>query len=998
LLNVTQQAYGDLWGFNLTVARGAEVEIMIYAENRAAWSELIVAKAFGISAQEVRDRIDALPTAAEFAAQASTTLYPMMDPNNYINLREELVLLRRTFYVLGNNNYNNGATAVGGNYYQRLREAEAAHMILWCEQLWQLLTHPDTTPAQKEVVLSFQGALDFMRKGTIGNSLIEMGYEQLRKTRNTWEILNPYTPWNAAGENPTWRTGYPNDLDAIADQDIRNVGGKLAAIEQMRQDIMANRVATYARVKSGVEKQLYDMDGTNPAEVKAARAAYDALTEYERSFVTNYELLKKAEGTDVLPANIKWSGCRSAFVTPTGGPWSTVAGWLSANNFMRNEALPGTTAANVWIIAQLSGTTNMDYTQGVRYFFPWADLVARAGDPVTNTYRGLTRTDWERRGHSFQDNTGDLHERIFNMADEEGIYYWMQTEPGYADFHESIDIVYDMYGHHKSMAGMAMDVEWYYSASEDGGLLVQDWRAKGWLEHVKQRDPNGQLLLKEFEASRLPQSYRHPDLIFCCDAQSYGYLDGTVVGYYEARLTFSNEGYTNGIWYSAAKGEPIGMAPFYYGWSEHFYPSPVSYQIGYSNDRIWMFALDDPVITSVSTKLADVSKPDQDISIVWCQALNNMTQTMGHLQESSISSGNFSGAVTGNFGNLQYNTGNCNNVGNRFFAANPYDWGGPPTVVDAKFVASLRNGFNDYLQRFPVANNGTTLWNNVTSNANYDRLLGLEPRALDVRIDALPAPKDIRGTYWAEEVAKLRAIYNGLTDEQKFGSSRTVSFGNAPANAIRFIGVQNLAKLEAAEAALFGLTLTTNAVIVKAGDYFEVSATFADVLNSRAAQFFYTFDGDKFEYANFTGAPGVTVLNTASGDGFATITANIENAGTGMGKILLRAKEDAVLTRETQRVWLKVEYTLGNYPDTYVVGAVGSVAFTTVGPGMGVPPELPGDTNFDGVVDLIDLANMIEWFGTGRTDPDWEIIYKFFDFNNNGMIDIYDITVVARLI
>jgi hypothetical protein len=248
-------------------------------------------------------------------------------------------------------------------------------------------------------------------------------------------------------------------------------------------------------------------------------------------------------------------------------------------------------------------------------------------------------------------------------------------------------------------------------------------------------------------------------------------------------------------------------------------------------------------------------------------------------------------------------------------------------------------------------------------------------------------------------VAKLRAIYEALTDEQKFGSARTVSYGNAPANAVPFIGVQNLAKLEAAEAALFNLDLSINTTLVKADDYFEVSAAFTNVQNSRAAQLFYTFDGDKFEFSNFTAAPGVSVLNTVSGDGFATITVSIaSSAVTDLGKILLHAKADADLKRETQKVWLKVEYTLGSYPNAYITGAVGSVSFLTAAAGTAVPPAIPGDTNYDGVVDLVDLQNMIEWFGITSTDPDWDILYKFFDFNNNGMIDIFDITFVARLI
>ena len=46
-------------------------------------------------------------------------------------------------------------------------------------------------------------------------------------------------------------------------------------------------------------------------------------------------------------------------------------------------------------------------------------------------------------------------------------------------------------------------------------------------------------------------------------------------------------------------------------------------------------------------------------------------------------------------------------------------------------------------------------------------------------------------------------------------------------------------------------------------------------------------------------------------------------------------------------------------------------------------------------VTLIDLSNVIDLFGVKNTEPAWEDA-KYYDYNNNGEIDIYDITVLAR--
>ena len=195
------------------------------------------------------------------------------------------------------------------------------------------------------------------------------------------------------------------------------------------------------------------------------------------------------------------------------------------------------------------------------------------------------------------------------------------------------------------------------------------------------------------------------------------------------------------------------------------------------------------------------------------------------------------------------------------------------------------------------------------------------------------------------------------------------------------------------------LKLTTAAHNVKAGDYFTLDAAFDGRQDSNAAILSFSFDGGKFEYAGFTPAGGVQVMNADHGAGFARLTLiSMDYDLESLGCVMLRAKEDAVFANEFQNVGASVDYAvLKAGGGKEILTSASSAKFTTLG-GSGGRPALPGDTNFDGVLDLIDLSNMIDWFGLGSSDAQWDTLYTFFDFNNNGMIDISDIAYVAQRI
>jgi hypothetical protein len=55
----------------------------------------------------------------------------------------------------------------------------------------------------------------------------------------------------------------------------------------------------------------------------------------------------------------------------------------------------------------------------------------------------------------------DKHEPYLEAFDAAGVQVYLQVEPGLADPEALIDLVLDRYGHHPSVVGFGIDVEWY---------------------------------------------------------------------------------------------------------------------------------------------------------------------------------------------------------------------------------------------------------------------------------------------------------------------------------------------------------------------------------------------------------------------------------------------------------------------------------------------------------------------------------------------------------
>ena len=180
------------------------------------------------------------------------------------------------------------------------------------------------------------------------------------------------------------------------------------------------------------------------------------------------------------------------------------------------------------------------------------------------------------------------------------------------------------------------------------------------------------------------------------------------------------------------------------------------------------------------------------------------------------------------------------------------------------------------------------------------------------------------------------------------------------------------------------LTLTSDKARIIAGDQFTLTAAFENKVESNAGTLTYTFDPSIFNYIDFAPANGVTLVNSVITNGQVKLTlVRIGDYGINeLGSLTLQAKEDAVFNGELKEFSVNAQYVLNTDPKTIASGT----AFTTV------------RTVEIGDFTLIDLSNIVDWFGIDNTDANWFRLYAAWDFNNNGEIDIYDIVFVAMLI
>jgi len=229
-------------------------------------------------------------------------------------------------------------------------------------------------------------------------------------------------------------------------------------------------------------------------------------------------------------------GFRASRVMPGEFPdpeyWSNI-GWEIAHKF------DNTQAAGIWIVSTIWGGGEC------HFHFPKPE---GSGD-----FNNI----------SFS-NT-DKNEEYLTRFDQDGLKVWLQVESGDANIDTLIDIVMERYSHHECVIGFGVDVEWFFTSSENNweGRQVTSAEAINWENRIKSYNQNYTLLLKHWLISKMPV-YKG-DIVFVDDSQEFSGLNS--------------------------------MKWEFQTWGNAFPDNPVIFQVGYDSDKIWWNNFPDPVFS-----------------------------------------------------------------------------------------------------------------------------------------------------------------------------------------------------------------------------------------------------------------------------------------------------------------------------------------------------------------------------------------------------------------
>jgi hypothetical protein len=234
-----------------------------------------------------------------------------------------------------------------------------------------------------------------------------------------------------------------------------------------------------------------------------------------------------------IPAGMR-AGLRASNygITPFPSPnW-----WVDSIDSMASR-FPGSAGEQVAVVVEVAGGGGRNNC--------WAHFP----QPATGTYPFVNWDDI------------DLFESTFDAFDAAGIAVWLQVEPARCDVPMLIDLLYQQYGHHPSVIGFGVDVEWYRKDLAKFGKPVTDVEANAWLARTRSHGAGDLLFLKHWLIEKMPPTAR-TGLVFIDDSQGHGSL--------------------------------ANMVAEFKAWGDHFAPAPVGYQYGYQSDKAWWGTLSDP--------------------------------------------------------------------------------------------------------------------------------------------------------------------------------------------------------------------------------------------------------------------------------------------------------------------------------------------------------------------------------------------------------------------
>ncbi|HEX6473671.1 MAG TPA: hypothetical protein VF114_01125 [Candidatus Limnocylindria bacterium] len=241
--------------------------------------------------------------------------------------------------------------------------------------------------------------------------------------------------------------------------------------------------------------------------------------------------------TPVPPAPVP-PGLRAGLRASNYGitPFPSPSWWTSSINSMASR-FSGSVPEQIAVVVEVAGGGGRNNC--------WAHFP----QPATGSYPGVNWDDI------------DLFESTFDAFDAAGIKVWLQVEPARCDVSMLIGLLYQQYGHHPSVIGFGVDVEWYRKDVSRTGKAVTDEEASDWVAQTRSHAAEDLVFLKHWLIDKMPPTARD-GLVFIDDSQGHGSLSA--------------------------------MVSEFSAWGQAFNPAPVGFQYGYQSDNAWWKTLPDP--------------------------------------------------------------------------------------------------------------------------------------------------------------------------------------------------------------------------------------------------------------------------------------------------------------------------------------------------------------------------------------------------------------------
>jgi hypothetical protein len=210
----------------------------------------------------------------------------------------------------------------------------------------------------------------------------------------------------------------------------------------------------------------------------------------------------------------------------------------------------------------------------------WANAVFNVNNRFPGSRPWVTWAVGDLKGaHKLTD---DEHEAYLAHMDLLGVDVFLEVWPSGKDVPELIDTYLAKYKQHSSVAGFCIDLEFHKK--------VDDETAKAWDDKIKSHNKNYRLMLKHWEASFMPKTYRG-----------------------EASIEALNKEFAE--------------------WASHFAPAAVAFQIGYPTEEDGMdgkavtgwWKMNDPIKEWGDALLAGIKTENQEIGLLWTTVKSGKT-------------------------------------------------------------------------------------------------------------------------------------------------------------------------------------------------------------------------------------------------------------------------------------------------------------------------------------------------------------------------------------